>query len=222
MSAMTPRRPVKNAQAQIAPRDRILAQAIELFALYGFEAMTMRHLGDAVGLDNSSLYRHFRSKAELVNAVLDHVAGEALAETVLLIDPSRPITLQALEDICATVGLHFFDRPSSARLMLHWIMAMGADGPGFTVSVPATDKSRPGGALLGVLLERLEAGVRNGTLRKHDMPEAAVILLVAVLVRPATYGHLLASMEPKRARATARKAWEKELRSTVRGAFAPR
>lgn len=210
-----------DAHAKGAARDRILTRAIELFATHGFDAMTMRRLGDAVGLDNSSLYRHFPSKAALADAVLDHVAAEIFARIAPRIDPSRPVTLQALEDVCAAAGLYFFDRPSSARLMVHWIMSMGVDGPGFAVSVPATDTSRPGGALLSTLRNWLEAGVRGGALREHEMPEAVVILLGATLIRPATRGHLLASIEPKRTPAAARTAWEKELRATVRGAFAP-
>jgi AcrR family transcriptional regulator len=140
-----------DAHAKGSARDRILVRAIELFAIHGFDAMTMRRLGDAVGLDNSSLYRHFRSKAALSDAVLDHVAGELLARIARQIDPSRPVTLQALEDVCAAAGLYFFDHPASARLMVHWIMSVGVDGPGFAVSVPATDTSRPGGALLANL-----------------------------------------------------------------------
>jgi AcrR family transcriptional regulator len=210
-----------DAHAKGSARDRILVRAIELFAIHGFDAMTMRRLGDAVGLDNSSLYRHFRSKAALSDAVLDHVAGELLARIARQIDPSRPVTLQALEDVCAAAGLYFFDHPASARLMVHWIMSVGVDGPGFAVSVPATDTSRPGGALLANLRSWLESGVRGGALREHAMPEAVVILLGAILIRPATRGHLLESMEPKRSVTAARTAWEKELRAAVRGAFAP-
>jgi AcrR family transcriptional regulator len=210
-----------DAHAKVSARDRILVRAIELFAIHGFDAMTMRRLGDAVGLDNSSLYRHFRSKAALADAVLDHVAGELLARIARQIDPSRPVTLQALEDVCAAAGLYFFDHPASARLMVHWIMSVGVDGPGFAVSVPATDTSRPGGALLANLRSWLESGVRGGALREHAMPEAVVILLGAILIRPATRGHLLESMEPKRSVTAARTAWEKELRAAVRGAFAP-
>jgi AcrR family transcriptional regulator len=204
-----------------SPRDRILARAVDLFATHGFEAMTMRALGDAVGLDNSSLYRHFASKTELAHAVLDRVAGDFLMAIEEHIDPSRPATLDALEDIAAATGAYFFDRRAAARLMLHWIMSMGADGPGFGVSVSATDASRPGGRLLTLLRAWLADGVRRGALRKHAMPEAVIILLGAVLLRPATYGHLLASMEPKRTRLAARNAWERELRAIVRGAFAP-
>jgi len=118
-----------------SPRDRILDRAIELFAVHGFEAMTMRMLGDAAGLDNSSLYRHFTSKTELANAVLDRVAGDFLAAIEVDIDSSQPVTLDALEAITAAAGAYFFDRPSAARLMVHWVMSVGADATGFGVSV---------------------------------------------------------------------------------------
>jgi AcrR family transcriptional regulator len=204
-----------------SPRERILEQAIELFARDGFDAMTMRRLGDAVGLDNSSLYRHFRSKAALADAVLDHVSREILDRIASHIDPARPTTLAALEDVCAAAGLYFFDAPASARLAVHWIMSTGPDGEGFSVSVPATDTSRPGGQLLMRLRQWLVAGVRAGALRAHAIPDALVILMGMVLVRPATQGYLLASLEPKRSRSGARAVWEQELRAAVRGAFAP-
>ena len=213
--------PRARAPDRASPRDRILDSAVELLAAHGFEAMTMRMLGDAVGLDNSSLYRHFASKSELANAVLDRVAGDFLAAIGARIDPSRAATLDALEAIAAEAGLYFFDRPAAARLMLHWVMSMGADGPGFGVSIPASDLQRPGGKVLGLLRDWLAEGVRRGALRKHAMPDAVIILLGATLLRPATFGHLLASMEPKRTRLAARQAWEKELRAAMRGAFAP-
>ena len=218
---MKAKRPSTRSQEAGSPRDRILDRAIELFAAHGFEAMTMRMLGDAVGLDNSSLYRHFASKTELANAVLDRVAGNFLAAIEQNIDGTRPVTLGALEDVAAAAGTYFFDRPSAARLMMHWMMSIGANGPGFGVSVPITDSRRPGGRLLGLLREWLAEGVRRGALRKHTMPDSLIIRFGTVLLRPATYGHLLASMEPKRSRVAARKAWERELRAAVRGAFAP-
>jgi AcrR family transcriptional regulator len=183
--------------------------------------MTMRLLGDVVGLDNSSLYRHFASKAHLVHAAIDRVAQEVLSTVRPLLNPSVLITLKALEDICATVGTHFFDHPASARLMVHWIMSMGEEGPGYGVSVAATDRERPGGELLGILSRWLEQGVQRGVLRRHAMPEAVIVMLGAIVIRPATYGHLLKSLEPKRSRLAARKAWEAELRLVIRGAFAP-
>jgi len=202
-------------------RERILDCAVELFAMRGFEAMTMRMLGDAVGLDNSSLYRHFASKAQLADAVLDRVAGDFLLAIEDKLDLSRAATLDALEALAATAAMYFFERQAAARVMVHWLMSIGTDGPGFGVSVPATDASRPSGRLFELLRRWLAAGIRQRALRKHAMPDAVVILLGATLLRPATYGHLLASTEPKRSHSVAAKAWEAELRSMVRGAFAP-
>ncbi len=200
---------------------RILDCAVELFAAHGFEAMTMRMLGEAVGLDNSSLYRHFAGKAEIANAALDHVVGDFLTVTEGRIDPARPVTLNALEELAAGAGGYFFERQAAARLMLYWVMSMGAEGPGFGVSVQASDTKRPGGRLFALLRAWLAEGVRRGALREHAMPDAIIVLFGAILLRPATYGYLLASVEPKRTRSAARKAWETELRTAVRGAFAP-
>lgn len=205
----------------ILPRERILAAAVELFARYGFEAMTMRRLGDAVGLDNSSLYRHFPSKAALADAVVERVTGELLVQIAAMIGPTRPISLAALEDVAATVGLYFFDQPASARIMTHWIMSMGAGETAFTVRVHASDRTRSGGALLAILSNWMEVGVRRGVLREHAAPEAIVILLGAMLIRPASRGYLFASLEPDISPEEARAAWETELRAFVRGAFAP-
>lgn len=212
-----------NVHARVAgsTRELIVAEAIHLFALYGFDAMTMRRLGDAVGLDNSSLYRHFASKMELANAALDQVSYDFLGAVGAQIDMGSPATLESLEAVAAIAGNHFFDRQSAARLMVHWIMSVGDNSPGFGVSVPATDTNRPGGKLLALLSQWLGHGARHGTIRAHAMPDAVIILLSALLVRPATYGHLLASIEPERSRAVARQAWETELRAVVRGAFAP-
>jgi AcrR family transcriptional regulator len=204
-----------------SPRARILECAVTLFAAHGFEAMTMRMLGDAVGLDNSSLYRHFAGKTEIANAVLDHIAGDFLKTIEAHLEPSRRVTLKALENLAAVAGGYFFERQASARLMMHWVMSTGVDNSGFGISVAALDTKRPGGQLFAQLHAWLAEGVRGGALRKHALPDGVIILFGAILLRPATYGYLLASLEPKRSRIAARKAWETELRAAVHGAFAP-
>lgn len=204
-----------------SPRDRILTEAVALFAAHGFDAVTMRQLGDAVGLDNSSLYRHFPSKAALVNAVLDHVTAQVFANVATLIDPAEPLTLSMLESICAKAGTYLFDNPSAARLLVHWIMSTGGEGGTFKISVPATDKSRPGGKLLAALRDRLDDAAKHGRLRKHATPDALVVALAVTIIRPATYGYLFKTLEPSRSRESARAAWERELRAAIRGAFAP-
>lgn len=202
-------------------RERVLDAAVELFAAHGFAAVTMRAIGEAAGLDNSSLYRHFASKTELAHAVLDRASDDLLGVLAPSLAGQGEPSLQVLEDASAAVGAFLFERPACARLLVHWMMSAGNAGASFSVAVRADDRRRPAGRLAGLVLEWLARAARRGAIRRHRAPEALVLLLGAVLLRPATYGHLLATLEPKRTRAAARDAWERELREAVRGAFAP-
>ena len=56
-----------------APTDRrevILREAAELFARQGVAATTVREIADAAGILSGSLYHHFASKDDIVDAVL--------------------------------------------------------------------------------------------------------------------------------------------------------
>jgi len=56
-----------------APQDRrevILREAAKLFARQGVTATTVREIADAAGILSGSLYHHFTSKDEIVDAVL--------------------------------------------------------------------------------------------------------------------------------------------------------
>ena len=51
-------------------RERILDTAYELFRRHGFQAVGVNRISEEAGVGKRTLYRHFRSKAELVVAVL--------------------------------------------------------------------------------------------------------------------------------------------------------
>lgn len=199
----------------------MLDAAVELFAAHGFAAVTMRAIGEAAGLDNSSLYRHYASKTALAHAVLDRASEELLGVLAPSLEGQGEPSLRVLEDASAAVGGFLFDRPAFARLLVHWMMAAGDAGASFSVAVRADDRRRPAGRLAGLVIDWLARAARSGAIRRHRAPEALVLLMGAVLLRPATYGHLLATLEPKRSRAAARAAWEREVRDAVRGAFQP-
>lgn len=57
--------------------ERIVDQALRLTEREGAQALTMRRLGDELGVDPTAVYRHFRDKDDLVLACLDRVIGEA-------------------------------------------------------------------------------------------------------------------------------------------------
>ena len=57
-------------------RDRVLRAALELADRTGVEAVTMRRLGDELGFEAMSLYRHVANKKDLLDGMLDLVLAE--------------------------------------------------------------------------------------------------------------------------------------------------
>ena len=70
--------------AMRAPLDRatIVSACVELVGQHGVEALTMRRLGERLGVDATAVYRHFRDKDELLRAVGDRAHGEVLGDLV--------------------------------------------------------------------------------------------------------------------------------------------
>jgi AcrR family transcriptional regulator len=67
-------------------REAILDRALELVERDGVAALSMRRLGDELGVDATAFYRHFRDKDELVLAAYDRITDE-LADLVRSVDP---------------------------------------------------------------------------------------------------------------------------------------
>ena len=57
-------------------RERIAAAAVALIDGEGLDALSMRRLGAELGVEAMSLYRHFPSKAALLEAVVARLLAE--------------------------------------------------------------------------------------------------------------------------------------------------
>ena len=64
---------------RISPRERILAVASDLFYRHGIKAVGVDSIAEAAGTNKMTLYRHFRSKDELVAEYLRSLAQKAAA-----------------------------------------------------------------------------------------------------------------------------------------------
>ena len=54
-------------------KERILAAALEMFSQNGYAGTNIRELTASLGLVKSSMYKHFRSKEEIWNTLLDEM-----------------------------------------------------------------------------------------------------------------------------------------------------
>ena len=55
-------------------RESILSAALRLFARRGFEAASVSQIAEAVGLSKGALYKHYASKRDLLNSILERMA----------------------------------------------------------------------------------------------------------------------------------------------------
>jgi AcrR family transcriptional regulator len=60
-------------------RDTIIAAGLELAAVPGTTSISVRELGARLGADPTAVYRHFRSKEQLMEALLDELISRSVA-----------------------------------------------------------------------------------------------------------------------------------------------
>lgn len=71
-------RPPERAEREDT-RARILAEAVELFAANGFASTTTRELAEQMGFTKAALYYHFRTKDDLLAALVEPVVAQIAA-----------------------------------------------------------------------------------------------------------------------------------------------
>ncbi len=54
-------------------KERILAAALDMFSQNGYAGTNIRELTASLGLVKSSMYKHFESKEEIWNSLLDEM-----------------------------------------------------------------------------------------------------------------------------------------------------
>ncbi len=78
-------------------KERILATALEMFSQKGYAGTNIRELTASLGLVKSSMYRHFKSKEEIWNTLLDEMS--AYYETRFGSPEHLPPVPDSLEDL---------------------------------------------------------------------------------------------------------------------------
>jgi AcrR family transcriptional regulator len=83
---------VEAAQSRIPlTRERVLLAAVELADTRGIEALTMRNLGQELGVEAMSLYNHVSNKEDVLDGLVGVVVGEVLAVVDEIEPPADPV-----------------------------------------------------------------------------------------------------------------------------------
>ena len=58
-------------------REKILDEALRLFARRGYDAVSVTEIADAVGIKAPSLYKHYSSKRAIFDSIIEHSQGSS-------------------------------------------------------------------------------------------------------------------------------------------------
>jgi AcrR family transcriptional regulator len=74
-------RPVK-VEGEKGTKEKIFDAAVDLFAEKGYDGVSIRDIAKAVGIKESSVYKHYRSKDEILETVFEYMKTKLYRETV--------------------------------------------------------------------------------------------------------------------------------------------
>lgn len=80
-------------------KQRILRESLRLFSQKGFDAVSVEQIADAVGIKAPSLYKHYKGKQDIFNAIFEETSSRYTEFTEQL----------ALQVQDSKEGLHVFD-----------------------------------------------------------------------------------------------------------------
>lgn len=119
----------KPARTRLSPDDRraqLLAHAVACFADHGIARATQAQVAVRAGVSVSAVYSYFRTRADLVAAVLDSVASTISAMVIdALSAPTAPA--EALLRLAARTADMAVDQPDVVRVWLDWSSGVRAD-----------------------------------------------------------------------------------------------
>jgi AcrR family transcriptional regulator len=144
---------------------QIADAAAKIIIQYGSEHVTTKKIAEVVGISETAIYRHFKSKEELLSFLIDDIEKTLLSE-IKMTDPDRSYTLDALENMIQTHLTHIIKRKGISFQVIAEIVSLGSK----KLSQQAYSVINN---YIGSIKEILEEGSKSGVIRQDIDLEAA-------------------------------------------------
>jgi AcrR family transcriptional regulator len=154
-------------------RSELIDASLRLFAERGFRATTIADIATATGTAHGLVYHYFRSKDDLLEAVLERYAYLPRLRAHLAVSPRRPAA-DVLSEIAVGLSEVLGERPELLRLVV-------AESPTNPIVARALARVTEEGQAL--LTDYLRARIVAGELRIHDPSVVARALFWAVIAK---------------------------------------
>lgn len=149
-------------------KNEILDAAEQLFAAKGFDNTSTNDIINAVGIARGTLYHHFKSKEEILDAVIERITGTLIREAgAIAADQNLPL----LDRLTGSIMALNVDSRIGEEVMLQ------VHKPQNALLHQKMQKSLIGG-IVPILTSLIEEGCREGIFRTPYPAEAAEMVMI--------------------------------------------
>lgn len=124
---------------KMTTKERIVEEALTLFAQNGYKGTSVKNIADAVGIKDSSIYKHYKSKREIVDAIVTQMRDKMYHMSVDFGLPTDErmeeaakqygsMTLEELQTISRNVFLFYLQDDFMSRFWRFATMEQYQDG----------------------------------------------------------------------------------------------
>lgn len=124
---------------KMTTKERIVEEALTLFAQNGYKGTSVKNIADAVGIKDSSIYKHYKSKREIVDAIVTQMRDKMYYMSVDFGLPTDErmeeaakqygmMTLEELQTISRNVFLFYLQDDFMSRFWRFATMEQYQDG----------------------------------------------------------------------------------------------
>lgn len=171
---------------ELGARERILAASRDLFTNKGFDAVPIREIAKAAGVNSALIYYYFQDKEELYRQVLVSVFGSLIGRVRETLGRGEGSPESLLRELTG-MYVHFLAENQGYIKLMYYELARG--GP----NLPALAENLLQGGFTAAR-GLIEQGIAKGAFRALD-PSLSVLSLISMILfyfigRP-VLGHLL-------------------------------
>lgn len=163
-------------------REQIAQAALHLIATQGLNGLSMAALARSVGLVPSALYRHFRDKDEVLDAVVDALR-QRLLQNVCRVTEEAEDPLEQLRRLLALHVRLILEHHSLPRMLFSGEVYAGHPDRKVRLHDAVS-------AYLGEVAAIVRSGQERNLIREEVNPETAAVLFLGVIQPAAILRHL--------------------------------
>lgn len=104
---------------------QIADAACKIIIKYGSEHVTVKRIAKEVGISETAIYRHFKSKREILSFLIDDIGNTLLSE-IEVNNTGSPYTLEVLEKTMITHVAHVVHRKGMSFQIIAEIISLGS------------------------------------------------------------------------------------------------